>query len=115
MAGKEPVNQNVKQLLHQARQGSDAALVELFASCSDQIIKMVRYHLHWPLPRKCDSFDVVQEVGLALFGHPVPESALESRETFLAYMLGLARHKVAEARRHYAAKRRSRSEARRVG
>src|SRR5437879_5660837 len=107
MSGKEPLSQHVRQLLEQARQGSDEALVELFTSCSDHILKMVRYHLHWPLRRECDSFDVLQEVGLALFGHPVPESALESREAFLGYLLGLARHKLAKERRRYAAKRRS--------
>jgi RNA polymerase sigma factor (sigma-70 family) len=107
MSGKEPVSQHVKQLLERARQGSNEALAELFASCGDHILKMVRYHLHWPLRQKCDSFDVLQEVGLALWGHSVPESALESREAFLGYLLGLARHKLAEMRRHHAAKRRS--------
>jgi RNA polymerase sigma factor (sigma-70 family) len=107
MSGKEPVSQHVRQLLEQARQGSDQALAELFTSCSDYILKIVRYHLHWPLHQKCDSFDVLQEVGLALWGRPVPESALESRQAFLGYLLGLAKHKLAEERRHYARKQRS--------
>jgi RNA polymerase sigma factor (sigma-70 family) len=107
MSGKEPSSQHVQQLLEQARLGSDQALAQLFTSCGDHILKMVRYHLHWPLHQKCDSFDVLQEVGLALWGRPVPESALESREAFLGYLLGLAKHKLAEERRHYARKQRS--------
>jgi RNA polymerase sigma factor (sigma-70 family) len=94
-------------LLEQARCGSRDALQNLFDHYCAAVLFVVRRRLHMPLRRLLDSVDIMQEVQLTLTEQPVPADALESPRAFMRFVCGIAKHKLADARRYHAAERRS--------
>ena len=108
MATKLDWEPECQTLLEQARQGDRAAATKLFDYYAHHFLRVVRRRLTQPLRRLMDSVDILQEARLRLYRDGLPAEVFESKETFYNYLVGLVKHVLSGAQRHYVhAKKRS--------
>jgi RNA polymerase sigma-70 factor (ECF subfamily) len=90
-----------EQLLAEARSGDQAAMGELYRRYSNA----VRLALHFRMPRllrlRHDSGDLMQSVWASFLRVPRASLTFDTPEKFVAFLTGIARHKVADLERRY--------------
>jgi RNA polymerase sigma factor (sigma-70 family) len=84
----------LQALLQQVQQGSQEAARELADTYGPHVRRHVRRTLNPSLRPKFDSIDFVQLVWASFFAEPDRLTQLESPEQLVAYLGGMARHKV---------------------
>jgi len=82
-----------------ARDGSEIDLRTLIDEYGDYIRRVVRHRLDARLRSKFDSLDFVQMVCKSFFSDPGGFDRFESPDRLIAYLAGMARHKVADEQR----------------
>jgi RNA polymerase sigma-70 factor (ECF subfamily) len=75
---------------------SQGAAEQLVARYGDHVLRIVRRKLNRALRAKFDSVDFVQAVWASFFALPLENYQFENSEALVAFLTGLARHKVVD-------------------
>jgi RNA polymerase sigma-70 factor (ECF subfamily) len=90
-----------EELLNRIRAGSEEAVWELLERYSRNVLRLVRKKLPPELRPKLDSIDIVQSVWKSFLRGRASAEDARTMEGFLAYLVGIAKHKIGETHRHY--------------
>src|SRR4051812_35397354 len=88
------VEKSFRELMDDVRSGSQEAAWELVDRYGPHVQRHVRRSLHRQLRSKFDSIDFVQIVWASVFRDPEKLRSIERSEELIAFLAGIARHKV---------------------
>jgi RNA polymerase sigma factor (sigma-70 family) len=88
------VEKSFRDLMDEVRAGSQEAAWELVDRYGPHVQRFVRRALHHQLRSKFDSIDFVQVVWASIFRDPEKLRQLDRSEDLIAFLAGIAKHKV---------------------
>jgi hypothetical protein len=105
-ANEKPCAADLAALMRLAVLSSDLACREsaiqvIVNEWGHHLLTIIRHRLHHRVRRLKDSTDILQSVWGDFFAHRLPDGVLDDPERLVRYLVGIARHKVANANRKY--------------
>lgn len=97
---RNPSGPDSALLLRQAREGSPAALGELFELCGEKLLALVRLRLGPSLRRELESRDVLQETLLKAFER-LEQFAGHGRDELMGWLAVIAWNEIRDRAEHY--------------
>lgn len=92
-------------LLHRARQGSEAALNLLYEQCAGRLLAFIRLRLGRELRAKLESRDILQATFLKSLTH-LHELKGDQRESLMAWLARIAEHEIRDRADYHQRRRR---------